>query len=304
MNLEEIRAFVSIAQSGAFSRAADQLHRSQPAISRRIAQLEEELGVPLLDRIRGGALLTEAGRVFLPFAMSIVAAIKDGTVAVRAVSCEELGSVSLAMVGTLADTRIVDVLRSFTSRYHGVQLTLRTATSREVSDLVRSGEATMGLRYLADSGVDLVCTEIGTESMVVVAGSEHPIAAVRGIDGPNFADVHWIGFPESKGNAESFGNILRRQLTIAGLDGVDILYVDSLTAQKRLVEAGFGLALLPESAIQNELRVGSLKVVRASAITTSVPICVVHRRGGYLSNAARALLSQMTADSLQVATQC
>ena len=78
MDIESIRTFLSIAQFGGFTRAAGQLHRSQPAISRRIGLIEQELGAPLLERVRGGVRLTEAGRAFLPFAEAALAAIKDG----------------------------------------------------------------------------------------------------------------------------------------------------------------------------------------------------------------------------------
>src|SRR5262245_60809728 len=116
MDVDSIRTFLSITQLGGFTRAARQLHRSQPAMSRRIDLMEQELGAPLLERVRGGVRLTEAGRAFLPFAESALAAIKDGRDAVRATLQEESGDVSMALVGTLADTHIVDVLRKFARR--------------------------------------------------------------------------------------------------------------------------------------------------------------------------------------------
>jgi DNA-binding transcriptional LysR family regulator len=76
-----------------------------------------------------------------------------------------------------------------------------------------------------------------------------------------------------------------------GLDEAEIVAIDSLTAQKRMVEAGFGLALIPESAIQEEMRLGALAVVRAPQLQTHIPVCVVYRRKAYLSGATRALLA-------------
>jgi DNA-binding transcriptional LysR family regulator len=75
MDIDEIRTFVSIAQLGGFTRAAGRLNRSQPAISRRIGLIEQDLGAALVERVRGGAKLTEAGRAFLPFAEAVLAAI-------------------------------------------------------------------------------------------------------------------------------------------------------------------------------------------------------------------------------------
>src|SRR5262245_37740589 len=104
MNLHDLETFVSIAQLGGVTRAAGHLHRSHPAITRRMKLLEDQLEVPLLERGRGGATLTQAGRVFLPYAEAVLAALKDGTQAVRALQGDDHGAVSLAIVGTLAGT--------------------------------------------------------------------------------------------------------------------------------------------------------------------------------------------------------
>jgi DNA-binding transcriptional LysR family regulator len=156
MNLHELQAFVSIARLGGVTRAAGQLHRSQPAITRRIKLLEDQIGVPLLERGSGGSLLTEAGRTFLPYAEAVLAALKDGTQAVRALQGEDHGVVSLAIVGTLAGTTIVEQLRRFSARHRNARLDLRTANSFEVSDMVRRGEVSLGVRYFGDPSPELV----------------------------------------------------------------------------------------------------------------------------------------------------
>ena len=152
MDIDGLRTFVAIAELGGFTRAGARLHRSQPAISRRLGLLEQELGAPLFDRLRGRARLTEAGRAFRPHAEAALAALKDGQEAVRDLQSGLSGSLSLALVGTLADTHIVDTLRRFRRRARGVRLELRTASSAEVTDLVRRGEVTLGLRYFFADG--------------------------------------------------------------------------------------------------------------------------------------------------------
>ena len=83
MDIDEITTFVAIAELGGFTRAAQRLHRTQPAISRRLNLLEQELGTPVFERIRGNARLTEAGRAFLPYAEAALAALRDGQAAFR-----------------------------------------------------------------------------------------------------------------------------------------------------------------------------------------------------------------------------
>lgn len=299
MEVDEIRTFIAIAESGGFSRAGQRLHRSQPAISRRIGLLEEELGAPLFERIRGRARLTEAGRTFLPHAEAAMAALKDGRDAVRELGAGVRGAVSLALVGTLADTQIVDVLRRFARRQKNVRLELRTASSAEITDLVRRGEANLGLRYFASNRHDLVEQEAGGEAMLVVAAPEHRLAGRRVQNPQALAGERWVGFPPTPGDRDSSGHMLARQLARAGLDRADLTLVDSLTAQKRLAQAGFGLALVPESSVHDELRQKALVALDVPAMHTTIPIVVLHRRNGYLSPAAQALLVLLTAGALQ-----
>jgi DNA-binding transcriptional LysR family regulator len=295
MDIESIRTFLSIAQLGGFTRAAGQLHRSQPAISRRLGLIEQELGAPLLERVRGDVRLTEAGKAFLPFAEAALAAVKDGRDAVRATVSKEAGDVSLAIVGTLADTHIVDVLRSFARRSRSSTLDIRTASSQEVTELVRRGDVMLGLRYFTDARHDLALRVVDEEVMLVVCTPDHRLAGKRAHKGA-LAGERWIAFPAARGR-ESFGDILQRRLIGAGLDDARITVIDSLTAQKRLVQAGFGIALVPESSVRDELRLGSLARIDAPAINTTVPIALIHRRKGHLNTAARMLMSLLDAKS-------
>ena len=89
MDLDEIRTFVTIARERSFSAAATKLGRSQPAISRRIELLESELGEKLFERLRAGALLTDAGSVLLPYAEAMLANAKDGAASVRELQAGE-----------------------------------------------------------------------------------------------------------------------------------------------------------------------------------------------------------------------
>jgi DNA-binding transcriptional LysR family regulator len=295
MKLDEIRALVSIAQLGGVTRAAGTLNRSQPAVSRRIRQLEEALGARIIEKVSGGVILTEAGRAFLPYAEAALATIEDGIAAVRDRSGKTRGSVAIALVGTLAGTSVIEHVRRFARDHENVDLVLRTANSREVSDLVRRGEVTLGLRYFDDDSPELVSRVVAQEALVVVAAPSHRLAGRREVKARDLREDRWIGFPRRGDATAAFAALLERQLIAAGLDNAEIAAIDSLTAQKRVVEIGFGLALLPESSIQEELRLGTLAVLDVKRLRASTPVAVVHRRNGYLSGAAKALLALVSA---------
>src|SRR5258706_329995 len=172
MDIDEIRAFVAIVQLGGFTRAADQLRRSQPAVSRRISLFEQE---------------------------------------------------------------------------------------------------------------------VGAERLLVICSPDHPAAGKR-LKPSQLKGERWVAFPAT-GGRESLGKILERQLIAAGLDEAKITVIDSLTAQKRMVEAGFGIALVPASSVRDELKLGTLRELDVPGLRTTVPVVLVHRRKGYLNPAARALIA-------------
>ena len=178
-----------------------------------------------------------------------------------------------------------------------VRFDLCTATSEEVSALVRRGEVTLGLRYFADTNPDLVSLMVGQERLVVACSGEHRLATRRKHQLRDIAGERWIAFPQPRKSRELFARVVERQMLLAGLDDARTIAIDSLTAQKRLVEAGFGIALLPESSIQEELRLGTLATIDIPVLRATIPIALIHRRHGYLGPAARTLISLLSAKS-------
>jgi DNA-binding transcriptional LysR family regulator len=295
VEIDQVETFVAIVRRGGFTRAAAALHLSQPAVSRRLDLLEREVGRPLFDRTSGGVRLTEAGRAFLPHAEGLLASMRDGVEAVRALEQTDRGSVTVALVGTLASTALTARLQRFHRAHPGVRLALRTALSREVSALVRRGDAVLGLRYFPDPDPDLVSVRLYEEPLVTVCAPTHRLASARRPSTPMLAGEPWVAFPLRQGSSgESYAQMLAQRLAALGLSEAEIVPIDSLTAQKRLVEAGFGLGLMPASAVEEELRLGTLRALDIAAMRLAVPVVLVHRRRGYLSGATRALMALLT----------
>lgn len=295
MEMIEIEAFLAVARTGQFTRAALLLHLSQPAVSRRIETLERELGTRLFDRIPQGVRLTAAGEAFLPHAERIGAAAGDGLRAVRELDDRVAGRVALALVGTLASTALPRRLRAFRERFPDVHVTIRTDRSDGVSQSVRQGEADMGLRYFTDPSPGLVSVPFGEEELVVVCAPDSPLATSCPVRPEDLAGQPWVSYPVgAAASGEPFARLLRRQLGLVGLEPEPVIEIDSLTAQKRLIEAGFGVGLLPMSAIEEELRLGALTILPVPELTATVPIIAIHRREGSLSAAARHLLTTLT----------
>jgi DNA-binding transcriptional LysR family regulator len=297
MELDHVEAFLAIVRRGGFTRASSSLHLSQPAISRRIDLLERELGAPMFERIPSGVVLTEAGRAFLPHAEAMLASLRDGVAAVDALRGPSQGAVTLAIVGTLASSTLTACLRRFRTTHPVVDLRLQTALSAEVSALVRRGDATLGLRYRRDPDPELISIVIHDEPMVAVCGPGHALARARKVTARVLEGERWITFPPRPPGAprEPYADALTHGLAAFGVRAPDIIPIDSLTAQKRMVEAGFGLALLPASSVDEELRTRSLRVLRIPALRATLPIVLIHRRRAFQSGATQALTAALVA---------
>jgi DNA-binding transcriptional LysR family regulator len=296
MDSDALNTFLVVHRRGGISNAAKALHRSQPAISRRIALLEQELGVPLFERVAGRTMLSDAGRVMVPYAERAVAAAHDAENAVRALARPNSGPVALAVVGTLAGSRLSGIMKRFASEHPDVDLTLRTATSAEVSDLIRRGEATIGLRYDQDRSRDLDCELLFAEPLQVVCAPDHALAGRRVARLADLRGERWIAFPVVPGRREITASHVFALFQTHGLGEVDWTPVDSLTAQKRLVEAGFGIALLSQSNAAEELGSSAISTIGAGDLAATHDIFAVTRRGGFLSAAARRLLGIIRAE--------
>jgi DNA-binding transcriptional LysR family regulator len=290
LDSDALDTFLTVHRKGGVSNAARALHRSQPAISRRIALLERELGVPLFERVAGRTRLSDAGRVMVPYAERAVAAAQDAENAIRALKRQNAGPVSLAVVGTLAGGRLSEILKRFAREHPGVDIKLQTATSAEVSDLVRRGEAAIGLRYDIDRLRDLDYERLASEQLQVVCALDHPLAGKRVARLADLRGERWIAFPEIPGRREIAAAHVFALFLTHGLGEVAWTPVDSLTAQKRLVEAGLGIALLSQTHAAEELRFRSIATIRVGDLAAGQDIVAVTRRGGFLSAASQRLL--------------
>jgi len=282
-----------VQRCGGVSAAAQALSRTQSAISRRLALLEEAVGQRLFERVGRRLVLSDAGAVLLPHAERVASALRDAAAALAQAGSGAAGTVHLAVVGTLAGAGLAGALKRVRARLPGIDVRLATATSAEVSAKVRSGEASIGLRYFEDRSRDLSCRTVLHEQLLVACAPDHPLAGRRVRTLARLAGERWLAFPFQQPGGEMFAASVFAQFLARGIDPIDWIAIDSLTAQKRLVECGFGLALLQASAIEEERARGQLAVIRVGDLEAAVPVTLITRRNAYLGPGAAALLEEL-----------
>jgi DNA-binding transcriptional LysR family regulator len=248
MELRHLTHFVAVAEQGSFTRASEQLHIVQSAVSASIRSLERELGVELFQRTTQRVQLTDAGQVLLPEARRTLAAAAGARDAIDEVRGGVRGTVRL---GTMQALRIVDVprlLAVFHRNHPLVELQVRHAGGGSVrlADDVRHGALDIAILALHERRVPgLELTMLGSEALALTCHKHHRLAARKAVELADLADEKFIDFPLGWGvrtatDLAFAAARVRRAVTME---------VDDVLELERIVAAGLGVALLPPSIV-------------------------------------------------------
>lgn len=282
MELRHLRYFEAVARHSHVTRAAAELHIAQPALSKQISQLEQELGVALFDRVGRNVRLTEAGEALLPHARAVMAQVE----AARAEMAERIGlRRGRATVGTppTVGTQLLPaVLAAFNKRYPGIELRLHEAGVQTLLDLLETGLTDVAVVTLPVDDEHLTVVPLFTEEMVVAVWREHPLAGRETVRIDEFEDAPWVLSPE---------NYELREATLKACQGAGftprvVLDGGETDTLLRFVAAGIGVALVPRLAVHGA---HDLVALRVSDQRLQRTLGLVWRGDRVASPAARAL---------------
>ncbi|AIZ32207.1 LysR family transcriptional regulator [Pseudomonas parafulva] len=283
MDLANLSAFIAIAETGSFSSAAERLHLTQPAVSKRIAGLEQLLGVRLFDRLGREVSLTEAGRALLPRAYQIVNVLDDTRRALTNLTGEVTGRLTLATSHHIGLHRLPPVLRAFTREYPGVALDIQFLDSEAAYDEVLHGRAEIAVITLAPEPHHLIrATPVWNDALDFVAAPEHPLARDSHV---RLADVarHPAVFP---GGNTFTHHIVQRLFESQGLTPNIAMSTNYLETIKMMVSIGLAWSVLPRTMLD-----GQVASIALPGICLSRQLGYILHTERTLSNAARAFMA-------------
>lgn len=285
MDTVNLQTFIAAAELASFSLAAEQLYLTQPAVSKRVATLEQELGTPLFDRIGRGISLTEAGRELLPRAKTILRDIEDSRRVITNLTGTVAGQLSIGTSHHIGLHRLPPVLRQFSKAYPDVALDLQFMDSEAACRAVQTGDLELGIVTLPlEPLADLQSEVIWPDPLDIVVGHEHPLAKQSKLSFAQLAE-HPAILP-SPGTYTR--QLLERSVAKAGgklIAGMTTNYLETI---KMMVAVGLGWSVLPRSMLNEELV--TLKI-RGMKMTRQLGI--VQHRARTLSNAASAMISTL-----------
>lgn len=289
MDVESVRIFVTLMETGSFSRTADVLYMAQSTVSQRLRQLEDELGAALI--VRGGRTLTltAAGQVFYPRARALVETFDAGREELRAFVGRIEGTVRVWASQTAGGYILPPTLCAFASAHPGVSVRLRIANSAEVERALLEGEADFGVVESPSASGHLVAQDWLEDPLVFVCAPGHPLADIAGeIPLAALATTLLAVREPGSGTRETLLDALSAAGTPAN---VRLIEMSSLAAVRSGVAAGAAVTFLSRWVVADDLAAGRLLAKTVEGLRPWRRMRLVRRRAAFPSHAAERLFA-------------
>jgi len=289
MDIANLDTFIAIAECGSFSEAGERLHLTQPAISKRIAGLEQQLGIRLFDRLGREVSLTEAGRALLPRAYQILNVLDDTRRALSNLSGEISGRLTLATSHHIGLHRLPPLLREFTRAHPQASLDIHFLDSEVAYEEVLHGRAELAVITLApQTRAPVRATAIWNDPLDFVAAPEHPLAQLQRA---RLEDV--AGQPAVFPGENTFTHHIVKDLFEARRLTPNIsMSTNYLETIKMMVSIGLAWSVLPRTMLD-----GQVAALKLPGIQLTRQLGYIVHTERTLSNATRAFMALLEANA-------
>lgn len=290
MELRHIRYFLAVADTEHFTRAADDLHVSQPALSQQVRQLEEELGTPLFDRVGRRVRLTRAGETFRTHARRILAEVTEAHSALQELDALERGLLTVGAVQTVNAYLIPPAVSKFRKAYPGIAVRVEELAADDVERGVLEGRLDLGLTFVPAREAGLAAEALFEEELVLVTGARHRLARRRTVDVSILDGEPLVLLPQTYCTRR----VIDAALQTARVQPRVAVEMNSIEGILRMVRSSSGATIVPELAAGISSSLG-LKVVRLANPTPRRTVGIVSAMGAHRSAASRELVTLLRA---------
>jgi DNA-binding transcriptional LysR family regulator len=292
MDFEQLRTFLEVSRQKSFSRAADKLGVTQPAISAQIRSLENEVGARLFDRDGGKVTFTAAGRLFEPFAEHCLQASSHIMVAIGELHRSPRGEISISANEATSLYVLPIVFAQFKKQYTRVNLSIVRADRSKSLEAVLNREVDFGVVSLPVKDARLLIEVIHKDELALTIPQGHPLSAREQI---KFAEMmqYPLLLPKHGRQREQIEDLFRTH----DVNPRVAMEVDSSELLKRLIGAGLGMGFLPRSNVRDDERAGLLKTLKVEGVRLNRELALVFRKDKTLTRAAQAFLEIATGRS-------
>lgn len=289
MEVRQLQIFRALAAELNFTRTAEHMHTVQSNVTAQIKALEDELGVPLFDRLGRRVTLTDAGRRFLPFANQALAAMEEGQRAIRAGS-EPSGPLRIGAPESVLTYRLPTVVREYRKRYPMVELIFRPTFDSTLCQMLQTGVFDIAI-LMADvnPNAHMLGRKLRTERVFLVSDLRHPLTKQRTVKPEDLAGQNLLLTEAGCGYRAKLDRLLAMRNVRAG----NITEFSSVEAIKQCVAAGMGLGLLPAIVVAREVRQHQLKVLPWAGPSLDIATHILWHEDKWISPAMAAFQKLM-----------
>ena len=303
MNIEQLKTFHRVAQLGSFTRAAQELFITQPAVSLQIQALETAMGVPLFDRSRRRVRLTGEGETLFAYTSRVFALFDEIKTVFQNMNSLQTGQLSLGATLIMAAYHMTPLIARFHRRFPGVALDVLIGNSHRVEELVQSGEVELGFSPVLKHSPSLRQIFLHREPFVMVTAPTSPLAVACGaLSGAlPLEQLMDVPFVLREKGARTHDKVCQwfRANSPEGLPR-HVLTLSDMEATKRLVAGGYGVTALPKAAVEDEIAHNQLALLQVESFSLHTDYYLVCQEGKTLSRAALAFLSLLYEDGMPI----
>jgi DNA-binding transcriptional LysR family regulator len=286
MDLLQLEHFLAVVEERTFTRAAERVCRTQPAVSQSVKKLEEEVGAPLFARDVHEVSLTEAGRVLADYARRMVNLRNEAMRQVSELKELKAGTLAIAAHETAAVYLLPAPLRTYLQKFPDIKVGIYRSRLNEIPRQVMDREVDVGFVKDEPAFHELQWVEVHADEMVCIAAPNHPLAArghvsVRDLGAEQFV-LHHLCSATAEKILRLFDQYATRCRIVAELWSFENI--------KSFVQEEVGLAIVPGVTVRQELRDGSLIRVPVRELTMPRRTLMIYRDQGYVSDSARELI--------------
>jgi DNA-binding transcriptional LysR family regulator len=246
VTLRQLRAFVAVAEHGQFTKAAEQIHLTQAALSMLIRDLEQEWGLKLFDRHTRMVRLTEGGRELLAMARRVLAEIDTAAQHSRDYALYKRGRVVLACATVLSVTLLIPFMQYFLRQYPGIRLELRDMAEQAIQQSLLDEEVDIGIGTHLESRTEIIETPLFADSYLALLPPDHVLAGARTVPWSSLSKHAFIALSPSS----AIRREIERHLATLNVSLNNIYEVSFPTTVFAMVRNGMGMSVLPANASQ------------------------------------------------------
>jgi DNA-binding transcriptional LysR family regulator len=286
VDLERAKLFRDIAQSRSVSKGAKQNGISQSAASQHLQDLEEQLGLPLLDRGSRPLIVTDAGKLYLEMCRDLLRRQDEFQAALERMKTEVEGTVRVASIYSVGLSEMSQLEQEFSRRYPEAHLDVEYLRPEKVYEAVVTDRADLGLLSYPEATKEVTVLPWRQEEMVVAASPYHALAEKSEVRPEDLEGLDFVGFDEDLPIRRDIDRFLREHHVEVNLT----LHFDNLQMIKEAVAHGEGVSIMPARIMEEEVKQGRLVPIPISSLRLYRPVGIVHRRKKRFHRAGQAFL--------------